>query len=193
MFVTRLCVNALLSSSSSKKNNRKLVASSRFHTSNVILVDAGNSTDFYQYVNFARQYYRRDVISRVLNNTIITRPFTVYQLADIVINQLPNVIQQYDAKMVVVSDLLDMFIHDPQIEVDEARYLIYEIVNAITKSKALEDVLVVVSLPFVGNTYHHNDKLAISSYNKMILPRFDKSIEITDKENKNMIDIKIRN
>ena len=45
MFVTRLCVNALLSSSSppssSKKNSGKLVASSRFHTSNVILVDAG--------------------------------------------------------------------------------------------------------------------------------------------------------
>jgi hypothetical protein len=80
MFVTRLCVNALLSSSpplsSKKKNNGKLVAS-RFHISNVILVDAGNSMDFYQYVNFARQYYSRDVISRVLNNTIVTRPFSL--------------------------------------------------------------------------------------------------------------------
>ena len=74
MFVTRLCVNALLSSS--KKNNSKL-AVSRFHTSNVILVDAGDSTDFYQYVNFARQYYNSDIISRVLDNTIVTRPFTV--------------------------------------------------------------------------------------------------------------------
>jgi len=39
MFVTRICVNALLSSLSSysKKNNHKLVASSsRFHTPNVI-------------------------------------------------------------------------------------------------------------------------------------------------------------
>src|SRR5919199_3758211 len=61
MFVTRLCVNALLLSSSlplssKKKNYGKLVAS-HFHTSNVILVDSGNSTDFYQYVNFARQYF----------------------------------------------------------------------------------------------------------------------------------------
>jgi hypothetical protein len=69
--------------------------------------------EFYQYVNFARQYYRRDVITRVLNNTIVARPFTVYQLADIVVNQLPNVIQQYEAKMAVVSDLPDMFVHDP--------------------------------------------------------------------------------
>ena len=58
MFVTRLCVNALLSSSaplSSKKRNNDKVVASRFHTSNVILVDSGNSTDFYQYENIARQ------------------------------------------------------------------------------------------------------------------------------------------
>jgi hypothetical protein len=140
MLVTRLCVNALLSSSlplsSKKKNNGKLVAS-RFHTSNVLLVDSGNSTDFYQYVNFARQYYRRDVINRVLNNTIVTRPFTVYQLTDIVVNQLPQIIQQYDAKMVVVSDLLDMFVRDPQIEANETTYLINQIINSITKSRML--------------------------------------------------------
>jgi hypothetical protein len=86
-------------------------------------------------MNFARQYYRRDVIRRVLDNTIITRPFTVYQLTDIVVSQLPNVIPQYDAKMVVVSDSLDMFIRDPQIEANEARYLINEIVNSSTKSE----------------------------------------------------------
>jgi hypothetical protein len=196
MFVTRLCVNALLSSSSSKKNSSKLVASSRVHTSNLIPVDAGNSTDFYQYVNFARQYYRRDVISRVLNNTIITRSFTVYQLADIVINQLPKVIQQYKAKMIVISDLLDMFIRDPQIEGNEARYLINEIVKSITKSKALEDLLVVVSIAYEHGAYrhHHNNKPALQ-YNKTILPRFDKCIEIMnshDDRNK-MIDIKMRN
>jgi hypothetical protein len=167
-----------------------------FYTPNVIVIDAGNCCDLYQYVNFARQYYRGDVVSRVLNNTIITRCFTIYQLADVVINQMPNVIQQYDANVVVVSDLLDTFVHDPQIEVNEARYLINEVINSITKSKALEDVLVVVSLPYeYGGEYHHSDKPSMS-YNKTIFPRFDKCIEIMngkDKENNKMIDIKIRN
>jgi hypothetical protein len=96
--------------------------------------------------------------------------------------------------MVVVSDLLDMFVRDPQIEANEARCLINEIVNSITKSRALEDVLVVVSLPFVGSVYHRNDQSAIS-YNKTIIPRFDKCIEITNvHENRDkMIHIKIRN
>src|ERR671933_822086 len=195
MFVTRLCVNALLSSPSpslKKKDNIKLLISSRFRTSNVILVDAGNSTDLYQYVNFARQYYSRDVISRVLGNTIVTRPFTVYQLTDIIINQLPQIIQQYDAKMVVVSNLLDMFVRDPQIEVNEATYLINQIINSITKSRALGDVLVIVSFSYVHDLFHHNNKLYLS-YGRMALQRFNNCIEITDsKDKKNRaIDVKI--
>jgi hypothetical protein len=107
---------------------------------------------------------------------------------------LPNVIQQYDAKVIVVSDLLDMFIRDPQIEANEATYLINEIVNSVTKSRPLEDVLVIVSLPSLDRAYHHNDKPSIS-YNKIILTRFDKCIEIMNKsENRNkIVDIKIRN
>jgi hypothetical protein len=55
-------------------------------------------------------------------------------------------------------------------------------------------VLVVVSLPFVGTVYHRNDQPAIS-YNKTVITRFDKCIEITNgHENRNkMINIKIRN
>ena len=127
-----------------------------------------------------------------MNNTIITRCFTVYQLADIVINQLPEVIQQYNAKMVVISDLLDMFVRDPQIEANEARHLINEIVNSVTKTRTLEDVLVIVS--FVGSACNRNNDKPFMSHNKTILPRFDKCIEITnDHEDRNkMIGIKIR-
>jgi hypothetical protein len=74
-------------------------------------------------------------------------------------------------------------------------YLINEIINSITKSRALEDVLVIVSLPFVGSAYHHQNNKAAISYNKTIIPRFDKCIEIMNShENRDkMIDIKVRN
>ena len=98
--------------------------------------------------------------------------------------------------MVVISDLVDMSICDPQIEAKEARYLINEIVNSITtKSRALEDVLVIMSLPYsYGDEYYHNNKKPSMSYNRTILPRFDKCIELMNsKDNKNkMIDIKIK-
>ena len=122
---------------------------------------------------------------------MITRAFTIYQLANILVNELPKVIQQYEAKMIVISDLLDMFVHDPQIEVNEAKYLINEIVNSITKSRVLEDIIVIVSLLSGDNASHH-DKSTLS-LNKTILTRFDKCIEIMNNENENkMIDIRIR-
>ena len=58
--------------------------------------------------------------------------------------------------MVVVCDLLDMFVRDPQFEANEATYPINEIVNSITKSKskALEDVLVVIALLIITISNH---------------------------------------
>ena len=57
---------------------------------NVIVIDAaaGNGLDIYQYVNFARQHGLD--IKKVLENTIITRAFTIYQLANIIIYELPE-------------------------------------------------------------------------------------------------------
>jgi hypothetical protein len=109
-----------------------------------------------------------------LNNTIVTRPFTVYQLADIVINQLPKVIQQYEAKIVVVCDLLDMFARDPQIVANEATYLINQIVNSITKSRVLEDVLVVVSYSYAHDLFHHNNNNKLYTLYGRMIPRIRK-------------------
>jgi hypothetical protein len=60
-------------------------------------VDAGNSLDFYQYENFARQYCLdiKEILQRI-----------VVQLADLIINELPKVIKQFDTRLVVISDLL---------------------------------------------------------------------------------------
>ena len=86
-------------------------------------------------------------------------------------------------------------------EANESKNLINEIVNSITKPIVLEDMLVVVSLPYEpgSKTHHHNNKdnKPSMSCDRTILPRFDKCIEVIngkeDKENNNMIDIKISN
>ena len=80
-------------------------------------------------------------------------------------------------------------------KIDSILQLINETINSIAKSKALEDVLVIVSLSYNhGEFYHHRDKLFML-YSKTIFPRFDKCIEITNShENRDkMIDLKIRN
>ena len=80
ILLIRLCVRALLP----KRYG------GGFSSPNVIVIDAaaGNGLDIYQYVNFARQHGLD--IKKVLENTIITRAFTIYQLANIIIYELPE-------------------------------------------------------------------------------------------------------
>jgi hypothetical protein len=68
----RLCVRALMS----KRQGG-------FESTNVIFIDAGNNSDVYQCVNFARQYGLDKEM--VLHSILVTRAFTIYQLADLLI------------------------------------------------------------------------------------------------------------
>ena len=184
----RLCVRALI-----LKRQRKLLEFAK-----VIFIDAGgknNSSDsFYRYVNFARQYGLD--IKKVLQSIVISRAFTIYQLTDLIIYELPRVIQQLEAKVILISDLLNMFVCDPQIKIEEGERMIKEIINSLRKisSTATNNTLIVVSL----YRHHHHHYSSFSSsylYEKILLPRFDKCIEITNNKKEkvnNVLDIKIR-
>jgi hypothetical protein len=115
LLVTRLCVRAFMP-----------VKQSGLDAESVVFVDADNSSDVYQCVNFARQFGLE--IQKVLRGIVVSRAFTIHQLAALVAHELPKAMWQFNAKLVVVSNLLRMFTEDPQVSRKEARYLINEIV-----------------------------------------------------------------
>lgn len=108
--------------------------------STVILIDASNSSDPYLGINFARQYGMS--VENVLSKIITSRAFTVHQLAHLIINELPNILKQYNSKFVVISDLFGMF-NDPYLDTKEAEIILQEIINTISK---LRNCLVVISI-----------------------------------------------
>jgi hypothetical protein len=92
----------------------------------VLVIDAGNSIDVYQYVEFARQYGLD--ITQVLQRVMITRVFTLYQLVHLIVYNLPKMIHKFNAKLILIPDLFDMFNQD-QIDIKEAKLLIKEIMD----------------------------------------------------------------
>jgi hypothetical protein len=88
---------------------------------------------------------------------------------------------------VVIADLLNLFTQDPNIDRKEGISLLKEIVNSIKKT--LESNLVVVSFHLQHNTSY--------AYHKILLPRFDKYIEITNNNSRsskiNLLDVKVYN
>ena len=74
-------------------------------------------------------------LMEVVYNTTLHSKWTLtrYQLADLLIYQLPRITQQFNGSIVVIADLLDLFTQDPSIDQDETIYLIIEITNSIKK------------------------------------------------------------
>lgn len=121
LLATRLCVRALMS----KKQGG-------FESPAVVFVDAGNCSDIYQCVNFARQYGMD--IDNMLNRIIVSRPFTINQLAALIINELEEMVFRFSIKLVIISDILKLFNQEPQKQLqlnsDEAKWLMKEIVHS---------------------------------------------------------------
>jgi hypothetical protein len=195
LLLSRLCIRALMP--------KRYIGG--LDSSHVIFIDAGGyNSDPYQCVNFARQYGLD--IKKVLQSIIVCRAFTIYQLADLVIGELPKIIQQQqqqeqeqfdnDIKLIVISDLLGMFVKDPQIEIKEGEFIIEEIITSIRRQSSLSDRLFIVSLNVQGNDNNNSHKFA--NYYKCITRRFSKCVKISKDNlssngNNLMIELGVRN
>ena len=159
ILIERLCIRALLSE-----------RHGGFGSPYVIIIDAGNSSDIYSAVNLARQYGLdlKDMLKRI----IVSRPFTIYQLANLVACELPKAVQKYDTKTIIISDMLRMFLQDSQTRIKEARPIIKEIINSLRR---LNNASVILSFKYT----------LPSEYYQMLLPYFDKCIHITNDESDN--------
>ena len=133
--VTRLVVRSLL-----PRNHGGVDAE------NVIVIDANNSSSPYLYVNIARQYGMHH--KGVLHKVLVTRQFTIYQLTNTILYDLPKRIQLHKPKVIVISGLLDQFYQDPYINIAEAQSLVSQIVTALRKIK---DVFIILTSRFTDN------------------------------------------
>ena len=133
--VTRLVVRSLL-----PRNHGGVNAE------NVIVIDADNSSSPYLYVNIGREYgmHHRSILHKVL----VARQFTIYQLTNTILYDLPKRIQLHRPKVVVISGLLDQFYQDPYINIAEIARLVSHIVTALHRIK---DVFIIITSRITSN------------------------------------------
>ena len=158
ILINRLCVHSLLP---------KRHGGTGLNYSKIIAIDAGNCTDVYQFVDFARQYGLE--VKKVLQSIVVSRVFTIYQLAHLIIFELPKIIEQFSStsKIIVIYGLLHLFVSDPHTDKVDTKNLTKEIASSLRKIS--RDRFIIVSFA------HCN-----TQYEKLVLPAFDKCIEITN-------------
>jgi len=151
VLLTRLCIRSLLPERHGGLNSPY-----------VMVADAGNHTDVYGAINFARQYgmSKKNVAERIL----VVRAFTVHQVRRLISVELPEIVQKYQVRSVIVPGLLNVFDdEDPNMKKRDVKKEVSRIMEAINELSAR--VLVVTSVQ-QGSSSH--SKSALRAFKKRI-------------------------
>lgn len=171
--LTKVCVSSLLP----KRHGGFGTSSSIF------ILDAGNNTDVYQHIEFMRRLGLN--INNTLNRIIVSRVFTIYQLTDFIVDEMPSLIQKHNINLVAIPDLLQMFFQDASLDIREAEYLLKAIEGVLRKISLTNDILLLSSVTF-NNRYP-----MVEPAQRILFKIFNKLIEITKNKTNNRLTVKI--
>lgn len=110
--------------------------------SKILLIDAGNCSDIYLCVEFARQLGLN--LDRLLDGIIVTRAFTIYQLASLVRNA-GKAARMFGADMIAVADMTSMFVNDPHVTQSEENRIADRISDSLAQASSQTPVLAFLS------------------------------------------------
>ena len=109
--------------------------------SSVIFIEGGNTFRLYQIAQLAQIHHLNP--RKVLDNIFISRAFTAYQETHLIMHQLKEVIQKYNAKLVIISDIAGFFLDTDIPEVEALR--IYSHVATFISNFARENQVIVIA------------------------------------------------
>lgn len=108
----------------------------------VLVLDGANSLDAYYLARLARTAGQSP--AAVLSRLYVSRAFTCYQMADLVLDKLPAVIGQMGFKVVVCAGLLETF-YDEDVPLPEAGRLLARVLGQIRHLARQKTVFVITS------------------------------------------------
>ena len=117
--------------------------------SNVVFIDGGNTFRLYKIARLAQlhQLNPRQVLERIF----ISRAFTAYQLTSLLMEKLEETIKNYNAKLVVISDIAGFFL-DNDIPNVEAQRVYSQIVSYLSNfARKHQIILIATYLPYSNN------------------------------------------
>jgi len=110
--------------------------------SNVLYVDGGNSFRLYDISSIAQsmELDPRTVLERIF----ISRTFTVYQMIDLVFEQLESAVKKYNTKVVVIANLAQQFL-DKDVPLKEAKEVFLQLTKYLENFSKTNDVILVAT------------------------------------------------
>jgi len=112
--------------------------------SNVVFIDGANTFRLYQVTRLARLHQLDP--KQALDRIYISRAFTAYQLASLVLQKLEDAVKACNAKLVIVSDIAAMFL-DKDIQEEEAKSIYGQVTTHLSNFAREHQTIVVATYP----------------------------------------------
>ena len=119
----------------------------------VFVLVGDNKFDFYNIVEIANGKYKMN-LDTVLNNTRVTRVFTIYQLAEFLITNLEKHIKKYKSKLFIITG--DFYLRDPQISKQDKDWLYPQMIKAVNN---ITDSIIIMFSPIKLTNFHNISNL----------------------------------
>lgn len=114
--------------------------------SNVVYIDSGNTFRLYNISRLAKLHQLNPTVT--LKRILISRAFTAYQLASLIMEKLEAVVKRFSAKLVVISDIAGFFL-DNDVPSEETERIYSQMVSFLSSfAKNHQIVVIAMYLPF---------------------------------------------
>ncbi len=118
--------------------------------SKIVFIDGGNTFRLYKIARLAQLHQLNP--KQALERIIISRAFTAYQLTSLILDKLEETVQNYNAKLVVISDIAGFFL-DNEVPHEEAQRIYSQIISYLSNfAKKHQIIIVATYLPYSDNT-----------------------------------------
>lgn len=117
---------------------------------NVVFVDGGNTFRLYQVSRIA-QAHQMDP-RQVLKRIYISRAFTAHQLTSIVFERLKDAVDKFNAKVVVISDIVGLYL-DKDVHAEEAKRVFSQLLTYLSAFAEKNQLILIATYPL-----HHRSR-----------------------------------
>jgi hypothetical protein len=112
--------------------------------SNIVFIDGANTFRLYQITRLARLHQLDP--KQALDRIYISRAFTAYQMATLILQELEDAVKACNAKLVIVSDIAAMFL-DKDLQDEEAKRIYSQIITRLSNFARQHQTIIVATYP----------------------------------------------
>jgi branched-subunit amino acid aminotransferase/4-amino-4-deoxychorismate lyase len=117
--------------------------------SNVVFIDGANTFRLYHATRLARLHQLDP--KQALDRIYISRAFTAYQMASLILQKLEDAVKTYNAKLIIISDIAAMFL-DKDVQDEEAKRIYSQVTTYLSNlAKEKQTIIIATYPPHIDN------------------------------------------